>query len=225
MFVHAGLLHLLGNMLMLFVFGPPVEHRMGGRAFLLYYLYCGIGAAVLSLCALGDPAERGGPVRRRLGRGAGRGRRLRHCSGPTPSCSSSRSRSRSRRGPSSCSRGPRRRVLADRCRTTASPTWRTSAARVRLPLLPAAGALAAEPASPAPRRRARGDGAVRLPPSRSGGRRRRRIRPRRRAGRRSGRRRSRSRARQDQRAGHRAASRPPSAASSTRSRGRRSRSN
>ena len=47
MFVHAGLLHLLGNMLMLFVFGPPVEQRLGGRAFLLYYLYCGIGAAVL----------------------------------------------------------------------------------------------------------------------------------------------------------------------------------
>ncbi len=46
MFVHAGLLHLLFNMLMLFVFGPPVEQRMGSRAFLLYYLYCGVGAAV-----------------------------------------------------------------------------------------------------------------------------------------------------------------------------------
>jgi membrane associated rhomboid family serine protease len=53
MFVHAGLLHLLGNMLMLFVFGPPVEHRLGGRAFILYYLYCGIGAAVLSLALSG----------------------------------------------------------------------------------------------------------------------------------------------------------------------------
>ncbi|HET6344236.1 MAG TPA: rhomboid family intramembrane serine protease, partial [Myxococcota bacterium] len=53
MFVHAGLLHLLGNMLMLFVFGPAVEHRLGGRAFLLYYLYCGIGAAVLSLALSG----------------------------------------------------------------------------------------------------------------------------------------------------------------------------
>ncbi|MEP7176177.1 MAG: rhomboid family intramembrane serine protease [Gemmatimonadales bacterium] len=53
MFVHAGLLHLLGNMIMLFVFGPPVEQRLGGRAFLLYYLYCGIGAAVLSLALAG----------------------------------------------------------------------------------------------------------------------------------------------------------------------------
>jgi rhomboid family protein len=49
MFVHGGLLHLLGNMLMLFVFGSPVEHRMGSRRFILYYLYCGIGAAVFSL--------------------------------------------------------------------------------------------------------------------------------------------------------------------------------
>ncbi len=49
MFVHAGLLHLLGNMLMLFVFGTAVESRMGSRAFILYYLMCGAGAAVFSL--------------------------------------------------------------------------------------------------------------------------------------------------------------------------------
>lgn len=49
MFVHAGLLHLLGNMLMLFVFGAPVESRMGSRKFILYYLYCGVGAAAFSL--------------------------------------------------------------------------------------------------------------------------------------------------------------------------------
>ena len=35
MFVHAGLLHLLANMLMLFVFGTAVESRMGSRNFLL----------------------------------------------------------------------------------------------------------------------------------------------------------------------------------------------
>ena len=49
MFVHAGLLHLLGNMFMLFVFGSAVESRMGSRAFILYYLLCGVGAAVFSL--------------------------------------------------------------------------------------------------------------------------------------------------------------------------------
>ena len=49
MFVHGGLLHLAGNMLLLFVFGPPVERRMGGRAFALYYLYCGMGASALTV--------------------------------------------------------------------------------------------------------------------------------------------------------------------------------
>jgi membrane associated rhomboid family serine protease len=49
MFVHAGLLHLLANMLMLYVFGTAVESRMGSRNFILYYLYCGVGAAVFSL--------------------------------------------------------------------------------------------------------------------------------------------------------------------------------
>jgi membrane associated rhomboid family serine protease len=53
MFVHAGLLHLLGNMLMLYVFGTAVESRMGSRNFVLYYLYCGVGAAVFSLLLAG----------------------------------------------------------------------------------------------------------------------------------------------------------------------------
>ena len=50
MFVHAGLLHLLGNMLMLFVFGTAVESRMGSRTFILYYLVLRGGrAAIFSL--------------------------------------------------------------------------------------------------------------------------------------------------------------------------------
>ncbi|MEP6571255.1 MAG: rhomboid family intramembrane serine protease [Gemmatimonadota bacterium] len=49
MFVHAGLLHLAANMLALYVFGAAVEARMGSRAFILYYIYCGIGAAVFAL--------------------------------------------------------------------------------------------------------------------------------------------------------------------------------
>ncbi|HEX7336808.1 MAG TPA: rhomboid family intramembrane serine protease [Gemmatimonadales bacterium] len=53
MFVHAGLLHLLANMLMLYVFGTAVETRMGSRHFILYYLYCGVGAAVFSLLLAG----------------------------------------------------------------------------------------------------------------------------------------------------------------------------
>jgi membrane associated rhomboid family serine protease len=58
MFVHAGLLHLLFNSLMLFVFGGPVEARMGSRAFILYYLYCGIGAAIFCLPSPGSCRSR-----------------------------------------------------------------------------------------------------------------------------------------------------------------------
>jgi membrane associated rhomboid family serine protease len=53
MFVHANLLHLLGNMLMLFVFGAPVEARLGSRKFILYYLYCGVCAALFSIMLSG----------------------------------------------------------------------------------------------------------------------------------------------------------------------------
>jgi membrane associated rhomboid family serine protease len=42
-FVHSGLLHILGNMVFLFVFGPNVEDRLGRAWFLLYYL---VGGAV-----------------------------------------------------------------------------------------------------------------------------------------------------------------------------------
>src|SRR3989338_1782729 len=48
MFIHAGFLHLAFNMLVLFFFGPAVEERMGGWAFIRYYLLCGLGGAALS---------------------------------------------------------------------------------------------------------------------------------------------------------------------------------
>ncbi len=44
MFMHAGWLHILGNMLFLWVFGDNVEDRMGGPLFLLFYLASGIAA-------------------------------------------------------------------------------------------------------------------------------------------------------------------------------------
>ncbi len=37
-FLHAGLVHLLGNMITLWVFGPPVEDRLGHWWFLLFYM-------------------------------------------------------------------------------------------------------------------------------------------------------------------------------------------
>jgi membrane associated rhomboid family serine protease len=45
MFLHGGLLHLLGNMLFLWVFGNNVEDRLGHVRFLLFYLVCGYVAA------------------------------------------------------------------------------------------------------------------------------------------------------------------------------------
>ena len=48
MFLHANFLHLAVNLLALFLFGPQVEERMGGGAFLGYYLLCGLGGAGLS---------------------------------------------------------------------------------------------------------------------------------------------------------------------------------
>jgi membrane associated rhomboid family serine protease len=49
MFVHGGLLHLLLNSLGLYFFGPPVEEKLGGKSFIFYYLYCGVGAAIFAL--------------------------------------------------------------------------------------------------------------------------------------------------------------------------------
>ncbi|WP_217634797.1 rhomboid family intramembrane serine protease [Micromonospora pattaloongensis] len=45
MFLHGGWLHLLGNMLYLWVFGNNVEDRFGRLRFLLFYLFCGYAAA------------------------------------------------------------------------------------------------------------------------------------------------------------------------------------
>jgi membrane associated rhomboid family serine protease len=45
MFLHGGWLHLLGNMLFLYVFGNNVEDRLGHIRYLLFYLACGYVAA------------------------------------------------------------------------------------------------------------------------------------------------------------------------------------
>ncbi|NJC89089.1 MAG: rhomboid family intramembrane serine protease [Desulfuromonas sp.] len=46
MFMHAGWLHLAGNMLFLYIFGDNVEHRMGRGRYLLGYLGAGIAATL-----------------------------------------------------------------------------------------------------------------------------------------------------------------------------------
>jgi membrane associated rhomboid family serine protease len=45
-FMHGGWLHLLGNMLFLFIFGDNVERAFGRLKYLLFYLACGVLAAL-----------------------------------------------------------------------------------------------------------------------------------------------------------------------------------
>ncbi len=44
MFMHAGLAHLGGNMLYLWIFGGNVEDRLGKLIYLLFYIVCGLAA-------------------------------------------------------------------------------------------------------------------------------------------------------------------------------------
>jgi membrane associated rhomboid family serine protease len=46
MFMHGGLFHIFGNMLYLWIFGNNIEDRLGHIRFILFYLFCGIAAAV-----------------------------------------------------------------------------------------------------------------------------------------------------------------------------------
>jgi membrane associated rhomboid family serine protease len=47
MFLHAGWLHIAGNMLFLWIFGDNVEDFFGHFIYLFFYLVCGIGAGLL----------------------------------------------------------------------------------------------------------------------------------------------------------------------------------
>ena len=49
MFLHGGWLHLLGNMLFLFVFGRSIEDRFGHLRFLVIYLLAGLGGNLLHI--------------------------------------------------------------------------------------------------------------------------------------------------------------------------------
>jgi membrane associated rhomboid family serine protease len=49
MFMHAGWLHLGGNMLYLWIFGDNVEDNFGHLKFLIFYLICGVAATLAQL--------------------------------------------------------------------------------------------------------------------------------------------------------------------------------
>jgi membrane associated rhomboid family serine protease len=46
MFMHGGFSHIFGNMLFLWVFGDNIENRLGHIRYLIFYLLCGIAAAL-----------------------------------------------------------------------------------------------------------------------------------------------------------------------------------
>lgn len=47
MFLHGGWMHLLGNMLFLWVFGGAVEETLGHFQYFIFYLVCGVGSALV----------------------------------------------------------------------------------------------------------------------------------------------------------------------------------
>jgi membrane associated rhomboid family serine protease len=49
MFMHAGWVHLGGNMLYLWIFGDNVEDRFGHMKFAMFYLLCGVAATLAQL--------------------------------------------------------------------------------------------------------------------------------------------------------------------------------
>jgi membrane associated rhomboid family serine protease len=59
MFLHAGWLHILGNMIYLWVFGDNVENSMGHLRYLIFYLLCGLGASALEIATAVDSVTPG----------------------------------------------------------------------------------------------------------------------------------------------------------------------
>jgi len=52
MFMHAGWLHIGGNMVFLWAFGPEIEDAMGRPRYVAFYLLCGLAASVAQIAAM-----------------------------------------------------------------------------------------------------------------------------------------------------------------------------
>ena len=52
MFMHAGWLHIIGNMVFLHAFGPEVEDAMGRAGYLVFYLISGLVASLAQIAAM-----------------------------------------------------------------------------------------------------------------------------------------------------------------------------
>ena len=55
MFMHGGFMHLIGNMLYMWIFADNIEDNLGPKKFIVFYLLCGIGAAMAQVLA--DPSS------------------------------------------------------------------------------------------------------------------------------------------------------------------------
>jgi membrane associated rhomboid family serine protease len=60
-FLHAGILHILFNLLYLAMFGADLEHMWGAKRFYTYFFICGVGAGIVDLTVrlILDPHLRG----------------------------------------------------------------------------------------------------------------------------------------------------------------------
>jgi membrane associated rhomboid family serine protease len=54
MFMHAGWLHIVGNMVFLWAFGPEIEDAMGRTRYVVFYLLCGLAASAAQIVAMPD---------------------------------------------------------------------------------------------------------------------------------------------------------------------------
>src|ERR1700709_650618 len=52
LFMHGSIGHIFGNMLALWMFGSILENLWGPKRFLIFYIVCGLGAALLHLAVL-----------------------------------------------------------------------------------------------------------------------------------------------------------------------------
>ena len=84
-FLHGGWLHLISNMLFLWVFADNIEDAFGHFGFALFYLLCGIAGGLMHTMLQTHFA---GAADRRVGRGFGRARRLSAALSRAPMCGS-----------------------------------------------------------------------------------------------------------------------------------------
>jgi membrane associated rhomboid family serine protease len=54
MFMHAGWMHIIGNMVFLWAFGPQIEDAMGSLRYLAFYLLCGLAASAAQIAMRPD---------------------------------------------------------------------------------------------------------------------------------------------------------------------------